>query len=224
MPEYKTNPREMITVDFFDEVDVNVRRPSDVNVDVNRPDQRQRVTLSPPKIPVEIINTKENVSNFKLNLRRALNGDLMIFDHSDIDIIILLEKSKIVAFAKDMMSEVVYGAESRLFSHLRKHGVVAYDSIKGGNVYGSMEGLLLEKKSDEPDALDYVLYQISEWVKTEKPYSDSVEAHDEMMDDALLDPDEDNSTELGEVPHEEEKGGMRQQGLFTPYLYGRYTY
>ena len=149
----------------------------------------------------------------------------MIFDHKDIDIIILTEKKKIVAFAKDLMSDVVYGAENRLFNFLRQKGVVAYDSIQGGNVYGSMEGLMLERKgAKEPESIDYVLYQISEWVNTEKPYFDSVEAHDEMYDDYLLNPDEEHSTELGEVPNEEEKGGIRRHNLFAPYLYGRYTY
>ena len=58
----------------------------------------------------------------------------------------------------------------------------------------------------------------------ERPYFASAEAHDEMMDDALVDPDEESSTELGEVPHEEEKGSILQRNLFAPYLYGRYTY
>ena len=49
-------------------------------------------------------------------------------------------------------------------------------------------------------------------------------AHDEMMDNAMLDPDAENSTELGEVPHEEEKGSILQHNLFAPYLYGKYTY
>jgi len=44
------------------------------------------------------------------------------------------------------------------------------------------------------------------------------------MDDALLDPNDENSTELGEVPQEEEKGSILQHNLFAPYLYGRYTY
>jgi hypothetical protein len=45
-----------------------------------------------------------------------------------------------------------------------------------------------------------------------------------MMDDHLLNPDDEFSTELGEVPHEEEKGGILQRGMFSPYYYGRYTY
>ena len=45
-----------------------------------------------------------------------------------------------------------------------------------------------------------------------------------MMDDALLDPDKKDSTELGEVPQEVEQGSINQSVLFSPYLYGRYMY
>ena len=45
---------------------------------------------------------------FKLNMRKALNGDLMIFDHADIDIVVMLESKKIVAFAKDLMLNIHY--------------------------------------------------------------------------------------------------------------------
>ena len=183
------------------------------------------VTVKPPAIPVKVVDDIKHVFEFQLDLRRALNGDLMIFDHADVDIVVLLEKRKIVAFAKDMMTDVVYGASNRLFTHLRRQGVVAYDSIRGGNVYGSLEGLMLENKDKEQkDSVDYVLYQISEWMKEEKPYFEAVEAYDEMIDDAVLDPDEDNSTELGEVPHEEEKGAIRHGNSISPYYYGRWTY
>jgi len=225
MPEFKINPRDTTKVNFYDEVEVDVNRGGNFNVRIDGPEDRLKVGVDEPNIKFTIDNTKDNIYEFNLNLRRALNGDLMIFDHADIDIVILLEKKKIVAFAKDMMSEVVYGAENRLFGFLKKAGVVAFDSIQGGNVYGSLEGLILERKGDEtPDSFSYVLYQISEWIKTERPYFEANEAHDEMMDDAILNPNDEYSTELGEVPHEEEKGSLKQRGLFAPYLYGKYTY
>ncbi len=55
-----------------------------------------------------------------MNARKNLNGDIMIFDHNNIDIVILPEKKKVVAFAKDLVSDEVYGAQNRLFDHLRK--------------------------------------------------------------------------------------------------------
>ena len=180
-----------------------------------------KVTIQQPDIKVKI-GPSPKIMEFKLNARKALNGDIMIFDHADIDIVIKPKKKKIVAFAKDIMSEVVYGAESRLFEFLRKKGIIEIDSIQGGNVYGSLEGLIME--SDELDPIKVSLYNISNWMDEERPYFDSTRAHDEMMDDQLLNPDDDESTELGEVPHEEKKGSLVYHSMFAPYLYGRYTY
>ena len=180
-----------------------------------------KVNLPPDDIRVKI-KEPPRLMEFNLNLRRALNGDLMIFDHADIDIVVMMEKKKIVAFAKDLMTEVVYGAESRLFEFLKKKGIIAYDSIQGGNVYGSLEASLLESK--DLDSVKASLYEISEWMNDEKPYFESVEAHDDMMDDELLNPEGEDATELGDVPHEEEKGSIKQHNLFSPYLYGRYSW
>ena len=215
----------MTTNKVYNEDLIKVSLADDEKTRVSVGDQTIDVRVTDPPVKIKIDDPTKQIFEFKLNIRRALNGDLMIFDHNDIDIMILTEKKKIVAFAKDMMSDVVYGAENRLFKFLRKQGVIAYDSIQGGNVYGSMEGLMLEMKGDkQPDSIDYVLYQISEWMNTERPYFESNEAYDNMMDDHLLDPDDEFSTELGEIPHEEEKGGIRQHNLFAPYLYGRYSY
>tara|TARA_Y100001970_G_scaffold266590_1_gene355464 strand:+ start:2183 stop:2791 length:609 start_codon:yes stop_codon:yes gene_type:complete len=185
------------------------------------PKENIKVKMTPSAIHVEIVNQDPPIS-FELNARKTLNGDIMIFDHSDIDIIILTEKKKVVAFAKDIMSDIVYGAESRLFEYLRKRGIIAYDSIQGGNVYGSLEGKLLE--SQDLDPIKMTLLNVSKWMDNERPYFESLKGHDEMMNDQMLEPDKEDSTELGAIPHEEEKGSIRQQNLYTPYLYGKYTY
>ena len=191
-------------------VKVSIMKPEGVSVDVR------------PTIGVKITQNNKVNYTFEIIARESLNGDLLIYDHKDIDIVLMQEKKKIIAFAKDILTDNVYGAESRLFEFLRKKGVVAYDSIQGGNIYGSMEAKILESK--KYDSVKSALLNIAEWFKNEKPMMDDLDVHDDMMDDALLYPDEKNSTELGEVPHEEEKGSILQKNLFAPYLYGRYTY
>lgn len=185
-----------------------------------------KLNINPPEDPnlirIEIIDPDVDKLIFNIQARRALNGDIMIFDHKDIDIVVMDAQKKIVAFAKDLMSEVVYGAESRLMEHLRKSGIIEYDSIQGGNVYGSLEGKIHESK--ELDAIKMSLYQISQWMDSEKPAMEALEAHDDMFDDAFTTPDVENSTDLGEVPHGEEKGSIKKHGMFSPYYYGRYTY
>ena len=173
-----------------------------------------------PTVKIEILD-KESIE-FALQAKSAVNGDLMIFAHRDIDIVLNQKDRKVTAFAKEMNSDFVYGAESRLFEYLRKKGVLEYDSIQGGNIYGSMEGKLMDAK--EHDVNKIALLAIHEWMQGEEPYIKRLKGHDEEGEDHLVNPDGEYSTELGEVPHEDQKGSIRQRNLFAPYLYGRYTY
>ena len=199
-----------------------------VSVNIIKPDgQQQAVDGSvgidvKPTIGIKITNNNLKDYVFELTVRETLSGDIMIYDHKDIDIVLMQEKKKIVAFAKDILTDTVYGAESRMFEHLRQHGIVAYDSIQGGNIYGSMEAKILESK--KYDSVKSSLVNIAEWMKEEKPMMDYMHAHDELIDDALLDPNAKDSTELGEVPQAAEKGSIVQNSMFAPYLYGRYMY
>ena len=212
-------------------VRVNVLTPS--GVDVITPTERDAGQVDigvqkdvgieiKPTVGISITNNRMKDYVFELTARESLSGDLMIYDHKDIDIVLMQEKKKIVAFAKDMLTDTVYGAESRLFEYLRKHGIVSYDSIQGGNIYGSMEAKILDSK--KYDSVRSALVQIAEWFKEEGPMIEDMEDHDEMMDDALLNPDDEHATELGEVPHEEEKGSIHRKNMFAPYMYGRYIY
>ena len=55
----------------------------------------------------------------EINLRKSLDGDLMIFDHGDIDIVLSTSNNKVIAFPKEVISDYVYGAQNRLFTFLR---------------------------------------------------------------------------------------------------------
>jgi hypothetical protein len=75
------------------------------------------------------------------------------------------------------------------------------------------------KNPEKEDMLmPLVLNQISEWIESERPYFETVEDYEQMYDDELTKPDQDESTELGEVPQAAEKGGIR------PYVFGAYPY
>lgn len=189
-----------------------------MSINVNIVNAEDAANTYDGKIKVEIVDKKE----FSFIARSALNGDIMILDHKDIDIIVKQSEKKVIAFPKELMTDAAYGAESRLLEYLRNKGIIAYDSIQGGNVYGSLEGQILE--SSNIDEIKATLVNMSEWFDTERSYIVGTDAYDHMQDDALLDPDNAESTELGEVPAAAEKGSIKQGGLFAPYLYGRYSY
>ena len=191
-----------------------------VNINIVSDEEEVETPPEPQGIKIEIVQKDE--IGFKLMTRSAINGDIMILDHKDIDIVLQQKDGKIITFAKETISDFTYGAESRLLEFMRSKGVLEYDSIQGGNIYGSLEGKLMT--SEETDANKAALLVISEWMTTEESYLKGTTAYDDMEDEHLLDPDNEFSTNLGEVPQEQQKGSIRQDSLFAPYLYGRYSY
>ena len=67
------------------------------------------------------------------------------------------------------------------------------------------------------------LINVSKWIDEERPYFEFAEKFGELTVDRFTDPDEEASTELGEVPHEETKGALRPGYNFGPY-WQSYTY
>ena len=142
-----------------------------------------------------------------MNLRKTMSGDFAIYDHQEMDIVVMPEKKKILAMAKNEMSDEVYGAQDRLFNFLRRKGVIAEDSIQSGSVYGSMQGAYVESKIGGKED-DIVLFTIGKFLEEENPYY----AHDAALEAELVasyaDPQEPDTTELGEVPHAARKGSV----------------
>ena len=118
------------------------------------------------------------------------------------------EKNKVTVFPKENMSDLVYGAQNRLFKHLHKQGLVLPESVQAGSFFGSIEGTM--EKSIDPDAsaAKMTLIKIHEFIEEERPYFEQAEAVVSMNDDHMLEPDKEYSTELGEVPQRTTQGSM----------------
>ena len=157
------------------------------------------------KVTVGSKSDEKSVIDLELDIRKSLDGNYMIFDHKDIDIVIMPEKKKILTLPKELITDQVYGAQNRFFSFLKKKGVIDIATIQGGNVYGSMEANMLEADG----AIEYILLNVSKFIDEERPYFDFISSYDDMVDDYVTEPDRENSTELGDVKHASEKGVMR---------------
>jgi len=154
--------------------------------------------------------------SFNLNIRRSLDNDLLIYDHPDVDIVV--KSDKIVLFPKEFLSDIVYDTQDRFFRFMRKKGIINPETTRAGNVYGSIEALLVGKE-EERRQLPLVVMNISKFIEEERPYFEYVEKYKQMEEDEYLDPDRADSTELGEVPQGAEKGGIRPGfGRVSPYF------
>ena len=157
----------------------------------------------------------------KLKARRTLDGNIMILDHEDIDVVFLPEKNKCVTFPKETMSDKVYAAQDRMFQFFVQKGIVDRSTVRGGNVFGSLEADILESKIPGIDQTQAFLYVIHDYLTEERPYFKSSDEYDDERLDALLRPSDEDSTELGDVPQSDRKGSMHKQ--IGPYGF-QYNY
>ena len=157
----------------------------------------------------------------ELKARRTIDGNIIILDHEDIDIVLMTEKKKFVVFPKDSMSDRVYYSQDRILKFLSKKGLINQSTIRGGNVFGSMEAEMLESKIPGIDYDQALLYTIHEYISGEKPFFKSADEYDDDRLDTLLRPDPEDSTELGDVPQAASKGShdpsVRPYGFMYNY-------
>ena len=79
------------------------------------------------------------VEKILLNARRTIDGNIIVKDHPEVDLLVLPEKSKIVVLPKEELDDEVYDSQKRLFKFLVLKGVIEYDSVQAGNLFMSME-------------------------------------------------------------------------------------
>ena len=187
-PEAATSVNNNIGIDVTSGpgVGIDVVRPGDVKVGINK------------RPPIQI----------ELKAKRTLDGNILILDHESIDIVMMPDKNKFLAIAKDVLHEDVYGAQDRLGAFLVKSGVVDPSSVRSGNIFGSMEYKVLESKIPGVDQTQACLYSIYKYIESEKPYFEASEEYEQSSRDHLLKPEDDFSTELGDVPQSPDKGSV----------------
>ena len=154
-------------------------------------------------------------ATIELQARKTLDDNIMIMDHEQIDVVIYPAKNKILALAKNDFHDMVYETQDRFFKFLFKSGIVDQSSVQGGNVYGSMEGTILESSAEGISSVQMAMLSIDKFMDMERPYFMVSKAFDRAETARLTEPPPEDSTALGEVPPGEEKGA-----LGTSHAYG----
>jgi len=180
------------------------------------PDLKIKFSPSKKNVVLKVVDQNKVLASFKLKAKKTLDGNIIIFDHDDIDIVVRPEMKKVVTFKKDGADgNVAYGASDRMFKHLSSKGVISMDTVQGGSVLDSYEAKIPDTNLQAP--IKILLLSISKWIDTERPYFEYGEDYEDMMDDRLLKPDDEESTELGEVPQDKQKGSIVPGYYRSPY-------
>jgi len=160
-----------------------------------------KVTIKGPETP------SEPQSSISIEMRRNLGGDYMIFDHTDIDIVVKPGSNTVLTLPKSEVesTDTVYDAQNRLFKFLVKKGVVDPTTVEGGDLYGTIEGSYYESE-EKPNSTQVAIFTIGKFIEEERPFFMFRQAQEEIELERMADPDDEYSTELGEVPHAMQKG------------------
>ena len=161
------------------------------------------------KLKVKLAKRPEKPdAKIELAIRSTIDGNYLISDHEDINIVIIPEKRKVLAMAKNKPDDNVYASQDRLFDFLTKKGVIDPSSVQGGNIYGSMQASIPPVKNESINDTEALLFSITKFIEEEEPYFKYSSTVEKMEDEFLLSPDPERSTELGEVPHADSKGAL----------------
>lgn len=170
--------------------------------------------------PAESAEATEKVvhDTVKLKIRETLDGDLIIYDHEDVDIVISPKNLKVTTFPKPDSDEESYRSQMRLFDFLQKKGTVVRDTVQAGSVYNAIEGEIIEALHPGVDSIQVIIKTISEFLEIERPFFARREDFEELEVEKLTDPTDEDSTALGEVPQSDQKGSMYPGLYYKPFL------
>jgi len=182
-------------------ITLNDKEKEGVTIDVGDPESIQPAAPLPSETnpPIKI----------DLNIRKAVDGSFMIFDHPDIDIVLVPSTSKVVTFPKESYSDEVYAAQDRLFKHLIRSGLVTPGTVEGGNVHGAMGAVILPPADPKFPISDLVILSIGKFIEKEKPDYLFADAYEEEVEHMYVEPTDEDTTPLGKVPAATKKGSIQ---------------
>lgn len=159
-------------------------------------------------------------ATIKLNAKRGLNGDIYIYDHPELDIIVSPSENKIITMAKTDSSKHVYDSQDDLFQYMVKKGVVSPGAVVGGNMIGIIEAPIMKPSRETVSAMQVALYVINSYLDMESENFRLEQEFEENELERIYEPDP--YTELGDIPHASRKGSRLldlPKQYFMSYFY-----
>tara|TARA_B100001287_G_scaffold259717_1_gene247125 strand:+ start:502 stop:1047 length:546 start_codon:yes stop_codon:yes gene_type:complete len=169
---------------------------------------------APEKKPIQ--------ASVSLQVKKTLDGNLIITDHQYLDIVINPQEGKILTMPKPQIEKDVYDYQKEFMNDLFQGGVTAAAAPKGGPVFGMVETTY--PKEGDVDTLQAVLYRISEFLRNTANSEQFAEDYDQHIEDRFTDPNAKDSTRYGEIPpYQDTPEGSALQGDPT-YTFAGYGY
>lgn len=161
-------------------------------------------------------------ASIALQVKKTLDGNLLINDHEYLDILISPKENKIVTMPKPNVEKDVYDYQKDLMYDLFKGGVTDAAAPRGGAVFGMVETAY--PAEGDVDTLQAVLFRISEYLKRIQNSEQVAQEYDENIEDRFTDPNAQDSTKYGEIPPYQDTPEGRANSADPTYTFAGYGY
>ena len=158
-----------------------------------------------------------------LKISKTLDGNLIIDDHESIDIVVNPNEGKVITLPKPYAESDVYDYQRDLMYYLFKGGVTEAAMPQAGLAFGMIETPYKVDSTTEVNSLQSVLYLISEYIRETSGDEDVAKEYDKNIEDRFTDPDDSETTALGEISPYEDNPEAYQIGDPT-YSFAGYGY
>ena len=173
--------------------------PLPIKIKLVDPEEKTKIVVNRPE-PAKVV--------LPVNVKKTLDGNILIKDHPLINIMILPFQNKIVTLPKNDKYKDTYSSQKELYDLLKSFGLITYDSVQGGSVYGSLEATY--PQNDKVDSLSAILVGIYKLLQQHEEYSKIQREYEETFEDNLTEPEEGEFTdyETAMSTHRVRKGSI----------------
>ena len=156
----------------------------------------------------------------QLKMSKTLDGALLIKDHDYFDIFITPDKKRILTVPKMGVGEGVYQHQKVYLDTLTRRGVLKIGTVEGGMVNGTLQSVYVE--NDNVSTLQAILAETETYMKAYRLENQLAKEYESSIEDRFVNPNDEESTEAGEIEGEENRRGG--QADIPYYSYAGYGY
>jgi len=156
--------------------------------------------------PDIIIDIKGPIFTVKLNARKTLDNNVIVYDHPFFTVTFIPFKNKILTLPKPNVNRDTYSMQNDYLTFLQNKGAIQVGTIRGGGVFRSLEGFYPVNK--DLDVLQVLLLLTKEYMTKHGGDFSRMEEYFDEVEDMYVDPPDDETTPYGKVPQEAEKGAL----------------
>ena len=161
-------------------------------------------------------------ASVSLQVKKTLDGNLLISDHQYLDILVNPSENKIITMPKPGVDRDVYDYQKDLMYDLFKGGVTDASAPRGGPVFGMVETTYPAESDVDP--LQAILFRISEYLTKIQDSEQVAQEYDENVEDRFTDPNAKDSTAYGEIPPYQDTPEGRADSGDPTYTFAGYGY